>query len=119
MTHPSLLPPSRCRTCGGDLSSASGGGRADAYYIHVAPADDGHRPEPVRISVAAARAGQLPDEAGGVYWTDTGQIECEDRLRDPFWAPGSHQDNALPLGILLFAEHDELGCDGCAEAARR
>jgi hypothetical protein len=118
VTHPSLLPASRCKSCRGDLSSVSPGARARAYYIHVAPADDGHRPEPVRTSVAQVRAGQLPESAGGVYWTDTDRIECADRLRDPSWTPGPHPDNDLPLGIVLFAEHDELGCDGCAEAAR-
>jgi hypothetical protein len=121
--NPSLLPAAQCRTCGGDLSSASPGTRVQAYYLHVEPVWDGHEPYPRRVSIDEVRAAGegLPHRADcaaattgatGVYWTHTDRLECDAHLLSDHPPAGPY--DGLPLGIVLY--DDRIDCD--AEAGR-
>ena len=76
-------------------------------YIEGVPAD-------ATVSVDDVREGRMPADVQGVFWVDTGWVECRDHLDDPSWAAAvgaSGRAEGVPLVWGGFQ------CDACREAA--
>jgi hypothetical protein len=70
--------------------------------------------DPTRISTRQVAAGELPDWAMGVHWTDTNWTECRGHLTDPSWAAAmSGELSDDPDGIVLS---ECTICNACNEA---
>ena len=67
------------------------------------------------ISPAAVIAGELPEGATGVHWTDTNWTECRAHLEDASWAIPETTQNTERTGRVLFGA---VSCNACAEVAQ-
>lgn len=74
-----------------------------------------------KISPNEVATDGLPENATGVYWTDTEWFECRKHLEDPTWkravAPTAVGDSDLRVGAVLY--WDTFTCTECSRSRGR